>query len=173
MANSRSRNAMDPMKKSKVMRPCNTKIAMKKIANSKAKGNGKAKREGNGKAKGKGNDTDNDEPKGNGKAKGKGNDTDNDEPKGNGKAKGKGNGKAKGKGKSKIGFPRTVKQMIQLSKNKNKLLRDGKIQLLRDGKNKAKRKGNSLLVCMYVQLPLPCMNPASARALERWLQISQ
>ena len=155
MANSRSRNAMDPMKKSKVMRPCNTKIAMKKIANSKAKGNGKAKREGNGKAKGKGNDTDNDEPKG------------------NGKAKGKGNGKAKGKGKSKIGFPRTVKQMIQLSKNKNKLLRDGKIQLLRDGKNKAKRKGNSLLVCMYVQLPLPCMNPASARALERWLQISQ
>jgi len=140
---------MDPMKKSKVMRPCNTKIAMKKIANSKAKGNGKAKREGNGKAKGKGNDTDNDEPKG------------------NGKAKGKGNGKAKGKGKSKIGFPRTVKQMIQLSKNKNKLLRDGKIQLLRDGKNKAKRKGNSLLVCMYVQLPLPCMNPASARALER------
>ena len=149
MANSRSRNAMDPMKKSKVMRPCNTKIAMKKIANSKAKGNGKAKREGNGKAKGKGNDTDNDEPKG------------------NGKAKGKGNGKAKGKGKSKIGFPRTVKQMIQLSKNKNKLLRDGKIQLLRDGKNKAKRKGNSLLVCMYVQLPLPCMNPASARALER------
>ena len=149
MANSRSRNAMDPMKKSKVMRPCNTKIAMKKIANSKAKGNGKAKREGNGKAKGKGNDTDNDEPKG------------------NGKAKGKGNGKAKGKGKSKIGFPRTVKQMIQLSKNKNKQLRDGKIQLLRDGKNKAKRKGNSLLVCMYVQLPLPCMNPASARALER------
>jgi len=132
---------MDPMKKSKVMRPCNTKIAMKKIANSKAKGNGKAKREGNGKAKGKGNDTDNDEPKG------------------NGKAKGKGNGKAKGKGKSKIGFPRTVKQMIQLSKNKN--------QLLMDGKNKAKRKGNSLLVCMYVQLPLPCMNPASARALER------
>ena len=149
MANSRSRNAMDPMKKSKVMRPCNTKIAMKKIANSKAKGNGKAKREGNGKAKGKGNDTDNDEPKG------------------NGKAKGKGNGKAKGKGKSKIGFPRTVKQMIQLSKNKNKQLRDGKIQLLRDGKNKAKRKGNSLLVYMYVQLPLPCMNPASARALER------